>query len=152
MHVSPRHPRHIASLRAVCIGTMLLCLPALSSSLHAHHNRQALAVASAKCGWIAGDDIRDRSNLSDFCAQSVPATLQIKRATAAKQQLWIEAPPDLVSTLRDDTGTTAALLRDWLARWRTISGYRTASVVLLRSHMVVARIDTTMTGDTVRIR
>jgi hypothetical protein len=82
----------------------------------------------------------------------MPAELRISGASADRDRLWIEAPADLASTLRDNDRTTAALLRDWLKHWRQTTGYTSASVVLVRQHIEFARIQTTMAGDVVEIR
>jgi hypothetical protein len=82
----------------------------------------------------------------------MPAQLRISSASAMRETLWIEASPELVSVLREHDRTMAALLRDWLERWRKTTGYKTASVTLLSQHVEFARIQTTMTGDVVMIR
>jgi hypothetical protein len=82
----------------------------------------------------------------------MPAELRISGASADRDSLWIEAPPDLVSTLRTDDRMTSALLRNWLEHWRKTTGYNTASVTLLRAHVEVARIRTTMRGDVIVMR
>ena len=82
----------------------------------------------------------------------MPAELRISGASADRERLWIEAPTNLASTLRDDDRTTAALLREWLDHWRQTTGYTNASVVLVRGHIEFARIQTTMAGDVVMIR
>ena len=128
------------------------CVVLLASTVSAHHSGDELSIRSARCGWIGAEDSRDRRHLSDFCAQWVPADLRIRSATAQHERLWLEAPPDLAAALRSDDRSTAALLQQWLERWRKITGYRTASVILLRSHVEFARVYTTMTGDVVTIR
>ena len=69
-----------------------------------------------------------------------------------REQLWIEAPADLASTLRGDDQSTATLLRHWLEQWRNITSYKTASVSLLRGHVEFAKVQTTMAGDIVTVR
>ena len=137
---------------AAHVAAIVVWLSTFPSAVDAHHSGHQLSVPSPKCGWIDGDNIRDRSNLSEFCAQWVPADLRIRSATAMHERLWIEAPPDLASTLRGDGRSTAALLRDWLEQWRTVTGYKTASVTLLRGHVEFAKVQTTMAGDAITIR
>jgi hypothetical protein len=124
----------------------------LAPAAHAHHGSHMLSVRSARCGWIEGDSLRDRSNLSEFCAQSIPARLRIRSATAVRERLWIEAAPDLAATLRGDKGSTTALLRTWLKQWRATSGYTAGTVSLLWNHAEFATVETTMTGEFVTIR
>jgi hypothetical protein len=137
------------TLHAAALG-VLLCLSA--SGIDAHHGGHMLSVPSPRCGWIDGEDFRDRRHLTDFCARWVSTELRIAGASAIREHLWIEAPPELASTLREDDRATAALLRHWLDHWRKTTGYATASVTLVRSHVEFARIQTTMTGDVVVIR
>jgi hypothetical protein len=82
----------------------------------------------------------------------MPADLRISGASAERERLWIEAPADLASALREDDWTTAALLREWARHWRETTGYTNASVVLVRHHIEFARIQATMAGDVVMIR
>jgi hypothetical protein len=82
----------------------------------------------------------------------VPAALRISGASADRERLWIEASSDVAFTLRHNDRTTATLLREWLEHWRQTTGYKTASVVLVRQHIEFARIQTTMAGDVVMIR
>jgi hypothetical protein len=117
-----------------------------------HHNVGDLSVASPRCGWIEGENVRDFSNLEEFCARWVPAGFRIRAASATRERLWIEAPSEVVATLRSGEPTTRALLKQWLDQWRTITGYRTAFVVLLQGHHEIARAQTTLTGDFVSIR
>jgi hypothetical protein len=137
---------------AFVVGAMLLPLVAAQPVVRAHHGGHQLSERSARCGWIDGPSLRDRRNLSDFCSQWMPAELRISSASADKDSLWIEAPPDLVSTLRSDDRTTSALLKNWLDHWRQTTGYTTASVTLLRGHVEVATIRTTMRGDVIVLR
>jgi hypothetical protein len=130
----------------------LVSLCAIPSVAWAHHGGHELSVPSPKCGWIEGESLRDRRNLADFCADSMPTQFRISSASAIWETLWIEASPELVSMLRDDNRTTAALLRAWLEHWRKTTGYSTASVILVRQHIEFARIQTTMRGDVVMIR
>jgi len=68
-----------------------------------------------------------------------------------RDQLWIEAPPEVAFSVREDRRTAAALLRQWLEHWKKTTGYRTASVTLVRDHAEVVKIQTTMGGDVVVI-
>ena len=136
-------------LRLVALG-VLFCVSA--ADLSAHHADHVLSLPSPRCGWIDGEDVRDRRNLTDFCARWVPAALRISSASATRERLWIETPPDVAATLRDDSRRIATLLRSWVEHWRTTTGYRTASVILVRNHIEFARIQTTMTGDVVIVR
>jgi hypothetical protein len=68
------------------------------------------------------------------------------------ERLFIEAPPTLKSTLREDDRHAAALLTHWLQHWRQTSGYRSATVILVSRHIEFARIQSTMKGDVVVIR
>lgn len=127
-------------------ATVVLLLSSVPSGVAAHHSGHRMAVPSAKCGFIDGEDLRDRRHLTDFCAW-VSTDLRIRSASAMREQLWIEAPPEVAFSLREDGRTTAALLRAWLEQWQKTTGYRTASVTLVRDHAGVARIQTTMKGD-----
>jgi hypothetical protein len=137
---------------AVCAVGLLVAVWSTSSIASAHHADHRLSEPSTKCGWIDGPDLRDRRNLANFCTRWMPAELRISGASADGERLWIEASKDLTSTLRDSDRTTAALLREWLERWRQTTGYTSASVVLVRQHIEFARIQTTMAGDVVTIR
>ena len=137
---------------AACAVGLLVALWSTSFTASAHHADHRLSEPSPKCGWIEGEDLRDRRNLADFCARWMPAELRVSGASADRERLWIEAPADLASTLRENDRTTAALLREWLQHWRQTTGYTSASVVLVRQHIEFARIQTTMTGDVVMIR
>ena len=128
-------------------AAMLLC--SVPSGVAAHHSGHRLTVPSTKCGFIDGEDLRDRRHLTDFCARSVSTDVQIRSASATRERLWIEAPSDVVVSLREDPRTTAALLRQWLEQWKRTTGYRTATVVLTRGHAAVASIRTTMGDDVV---
>jgi hypothetical protein len=132
---------------AAAVSLPLLVLPAA-----AHHGDHALSVHSPHCGWIEGDSLRDRRNLEDFCERSVSGDLRIMSAGADRERLWIEAPAGLVSSMRDDDRSTAALLRAWLREWRTVSGYPSAAVSLMRNHVEVAAVRTSMAGDVVSFR
>lgn len=141
-----------ASLAGGFVAAVILCIYTSPSAVHAHHVGHELSVASPRCGWIDGDDLRDRRNLSEFCTRWVPAAFRIRSASAMKERLWLEAPTDLISGLRGDERSTAALLRNWLEHWRKITGYKTASVILLRGHVEFAKVQTTMAGDAISIR
>jgi hypothetical protein len=117
-----------------------------------HHSGQEMAVMSPRCGYTEGENLRDRRHLDDFCERSVPAGLRIRGAGAVGEHLWIEAPADLALTLRADDQTAKALLREWLAEWRKVTGYRNATVTLLHGHVEFARAQATMTGDAIRVR
>ena len=138
--------------KALYVCALVLSLCAVASPVQAHHGGHQLAVPSPKCGWIDGQSLRDRRNLTDFCARWMPSELRISGASANRDSLWIETPPDLVSILLADDRTTTALLREWLEQWRKTTGYNTASVVLLRNHIEFARIQTTMAGDVITRR
>jgi hypothetical protein len=117
-----------------------------------HHTAARLSVPAPGCGWAEGESLRDRTNLSEFCQRWIPSRLGIRMAAADHEVVQIEASPALVAELRDDGRQTSALLRDWLQHWRALSGYRTASIVLLRNHVEIAKIYTTMSGDVVALR
>jgi hypothetical protein len=138
--------------KTLFVGALLLLLCIMASPVRAHHGGHQLSEPSPACGWIDGQSLRDRRNLTDFCARWMPAELRISGASANRDSLWIETPPDLVSLLRADDRTTTALLREWLEHWRKTTGYNTASVVLLRNHVEFARIQTTMAGDVITKR
>ena len=121
-------------------------------TVRAHHTAMNLSVPAPGCGWAEGDSVRDRSNLSEFCLRWVPLRLGIRMAAADHEVVQIEASPALVAALHDDNRSVAALLRDWLQRWRTLSGYKSASIVLTRNHVEIAKIYTTMAGDVVAVR
>jgi hypothetical protein len=124
----------------------------LQVSLGAHHTALRLSVPVPGCGWAEGDSLRDRKNLSEFCQRWIPSHLGIRMAAADHEVVRIEASPELVVALRDDSRSAASLLRDWLQHWRAISGYRTASIVLMRNHTEIAKIYTTMAGEVVALR
>jgi hypothetical protein len=131
-----------------------LCLAALPAvAVQAHHDHHDIHVRSLRCGWLEGDDVRDIRNLSDFCGRSVPASLKIATATATRERLWLEAPADVVAALRvDDRTATRALLADWLRQWKRVSGYPSASLVLMYRHVEIGRAQTMVGGDTVIVR
>ncbi len=120
-------------------------------TVRAHHTPTNLSVPALGCGWAEGDSLRDRNNLSEFC-QRVPTRLGIRMAAADHEVVQIEASPALVAALHDDSRSVSGLLRDWLRHWRAVSGYRTASIVLTRNHVEIAKVYTTMTGDVVALR
>jgi hypothetical protein len=117
-----------------------------------HHTATGLSVAAPKCGWTEGESLRDRRNLSEFCQRWMPAHLRIPGAAASAERLVIEASPELASAIRDDSRSTGAVLHSWLGRWRAISGYKFAAIVLERNHVEIAKIYSTMSGDVVSIR
>ncbi len=121
-------------------------------TVRAHHTAMNLSVPAPGCGWAEGDSLRDRNNLSEFCQRWVPPRLGIRMAAADHEVVQIEASPALVSALHDDNRSVAALLRDWLQHWRRLSGYKTASIVLTRNHVEIAKIYATMSGDVVTVR
>jgi hypothetical protein len=121
-------------------------------AVRAHHTATNLSVPAPGCGWAEGDSLRDRSNLSEFCQRWVPPRLGIRMAAADHEVIQIEASPALVAALHDDNRSVATMLRDWLQHWRTLSGYKTASIVLTRNHVEIAKIYTTMSGDVVALR
>jgi hypothetical protein len=121
-------------------------------TVRAHHTAMNLSVPAPGCGWAEGDSLRDRNNLSEFCQRWVPPRLGIRMAAADHEVIQIEASPALVAALHDDNRSVAALLRNWLQHWRTLSGYKTASIVLTRNHVEIAKIYTTMSGDVVALR
>lgn len=127
---------------------LLLAVPC---GVAAHHGGHRMSVPSAKCGFIDGEDLRDRRHLADFCARWVPTDLQVRSASALRERLWIEAPAEVAFSLRYDSRSTTALLKEWLEHWKKTTGYETASVALVRDHREVARIQTTMKGDVVVI-
>ena len=137
---------------AICAVALLIALGSTPFTAYAHHADHRLSEPSPKCGWIDGQDLRDRRNLASFCTRWMPAELRISGASADGERLWIEAPAHLASTLRGSDRTTAALLREWLQHWRQTTGYTSASVVLVRQHVEFARIQATMAGDVVMIR
>jgi len=137
--------------KTVYVGALVILLTA-AFPVRAHHGGHQLSLPSPKCGWIDGPSLRDRRNLADFCARWMPAELRISSASASRDSLWIETPPDLVSVLLADDRTTTALLREWLEHWRKTTGYNTASVTLVRNHIEFARIRTTIAGDMISMR
>jgi hypothetical protein len=116
---------------------------------YAHHTGGRMSVPTPGCGWAEGDSLRDRSNLSRFCQQSIPTRLDIRMAAADHEVVQIEASPALVAALHDERGSVAALMRGWLDQWRALSGYRSASIALTRNHLELAKVYTTMSGDVV---
>ena len=149
MQSSPRPTlRCILTTAAVATAGWVLLSPTLS----AHHAADRLSAPSAKCGWTEGDSLRDRSNLTEFCARWVPAELRIRSASADREQLEIEAPRELALVLKTDDRSTSALLREWLRAWRSISGFQTANVRLMREHAEIGKAYTTMAGDVVTLR
>jgi hypothetical protein len=124
----------------------------LSVRTEAHHTPARLSVPAQGCGWAEGDSLRDRKTLSEFCQRWIPPRLGIRMAAADHEVVQIEASPALVAALRDERGAVSALLHDWLEHWRTLSGYKTASIVLTRNHVEIAKIYTTMAGDVVAVR
>ena len=121
-------------------------------TVRAHHTAMNLSVPVPGCGWAEGDSLRDRNNLSEFCQRWVPSRLGIRMAAADHEVVEIDASPALVAALHDDNRAVAALLRDWLQRWRAVSGYKSASIRLMRNHIEIARIYSTMSGDVVALR
>ena len=132
--------------------TALLLIMVTPSVPYAHHTGWGAVTRSAKCGWLEGDSVRDMTNLSIFCERSVPVAFRVQGVTANHEYLWIEAPPELAFALRDHDAATETVLKDWLERWRAITGYRTAFVIVLRDHAEIAKAGTTMRGDFVTIR
>lgn len=121
-------------------------------TVHAHHTAMSLSVPAPGCGWAEGDSLRDRNNLSEFCQRWISPRLGIRMAAANHEVVEIEASPALVAALKDDSRSVSALLSDWLKHWRTVSGYKSASIVLVRNHIEIAKIYTTMSGDVVAVR
>jgi hypothetical protein len=133
-------------------GLVVLAWGAAAAGVQAHHAGHALSVPSARCGWVDGNDSRDRRRASEFCGRWVDSELGIAGASAQGERLWIEALPTLKSTLREDDRHTAALLTNWLQHWRQTTGYRNATVILVSGHVEFARIQSTMKGDVVVVR
>lgn len=132
----------------VLFTAWLLVVPVLT--VHAgHHSHEEISVASPKCRWIDGESVRDIGNLSEFCARFVPVGLQVRAASASRERLWIEITPQLAATLLAGDVAARPLLEDWLERWKTITRYRSASVVLLVGHHEVAKVEATLTADAV---
>lgn len=129
----------------------LIVLASLSLNAR-HHATLDVSTRLPKCGWIEGGGVRDVDNLSRFCSRFVPAGYQIIGAGARREHLWIETRVELAAALLGDDQTTRTLLKEWLERWKTLTGYRTASVTLMRNHREVAKAETTMRGDVVTIR
>lgn len=121
-------------------------------TVRAHHTAMNLSVPAPGCGWAEGDSLRDRSTLLAFCQRWVPANLGIRMASADHEIVQIEASPVLVAALRDDSRSVSTLLREWLRHWRAVSGYKSAAIVLMRNHVEIAKIYTTMSGDVVAVR
>jgi hypothetical protein len=142
----------LLSRLSATVATIVLLLGAAPGDLQAHHGGHALSVPSLRCGWVDGDDLRDRRLAAEFCGRWIDGELGIAGASAIGERLWIEAPPTLKSTLREDDRHTATLLTNWLQRWRQTSGYKTATVILVSGHIEFARIQATMKGDVVVIR
>ena len=134
------------------VGLVLLGLGGATAAVQAHHAGHALSVSSPRCGWIEGDNLRDRRLAAEFCGRWIESELGIAGASAIGERLWIEAPPTLRSALREDHRHTAALLTNWLQRWRQISGYKAATVILVSGHVEFARVESTMKGDVVVLR
>jgi hypothetical protein len=132
--------------------TAVLITSVATPTVFAHHVGWGAATKSPRCGWLEGDNVRDLANLSTFCAHSIPAALRVQGVTANRERLWIDAPPELAAALRDHDTRTETLLKDWLQMWRTITGYRTAFVIVLRGHAEIARAGTAMSGDFVTVR
>lgn len=145
--IVPRPMHRVVACAA--IGIAVACGPV---TVRAHHTAMNLSVPAPGCGWAEGDSLRDRNNLSEFCQRWVPPRLGIRMAAADHEVVQIEASPALVAALHDDTRSVAALMRDWLEHWRKLSGYKTASIVLTRNHVEIAKIYTTMSGDVVALR
>jgi hypothetical protein len=132
---------------------LLLLLMALTpSASYAHHAGWGVVTRSAKCGWLEGDNVRDVANVSIFCERSVPVAFRVQGVSANHEYLWIDATADLASALREHDAATETVLKDWLDKWRAITGYRTAFVIVLRGHAEIAKAGTTMRGDFVTIR
>ena len=138
--------------RLAGVGLLALLLCGLPAAVRAHHASHKLAVASPRCGWVEGDDSRDRRRAAEFCGRWVDSELRIAGASAIGERLWIEAPPQLKATLREDDRLTAALLTSWMQHWRETSGYKSAVVILVSQHIEFARIESTMSGDVVVLR
>jgi hypothetical protein len=136
----------------IAVSFVLLATVGLPARIHGHHTAMRLSVPVPGCGWAEGDSLRDRKNLSEFCQRWIPAGLGIRMAAADHELVQIEASPSLVAALRDDNRSVSALLRDWLQHWRAVSGYKTAAIVLIRNHVEIAKIYTTMSGDVVALR
>ena len=134
------------------VGLVVLGLGGATAALQAHHAGHALSVPSRTCGWVDGDNLRDRRLAADFCGRWIEGELGIAGASAIGERLWIEAPPTLRSALREDNRHTAALLTNWLQHWRQTSGYKTATVILVSRHVEFARVESTMKGDVVVLR
>jgi hypothetical protein len=132
------------------VGIFMLLV--ITPSVRAHHSGWGPMTLSPKCGWLEGDNIRDLTNVRTFCAQSIPAALRVQAATANREYLWVDAPRELTAALRENDSTTETILRDWLHRWRAISGYPTAFVIVLRNHVEIARAGTAMRGDFVTVQ
>jgi hypothetical protein len=133
------------------LTVVFLCLPALPLDAR-HHDVGDLSVASARCGWMKGESVRDFSNLDEFCGRVVSAGIRVRDMAAQREHLWIEATPELMAALRSGEPTTRALLKHWLEQWKAITGYRTAFVVVLEGHFEIAAARVTMSGDVVSLR
>ena len=134
------------------IAVLALWIGGSPTQVGAHHAGHALSVPSPKCGWVEGDDLRDRRLAAEFCGRWIDGELGIAGASAIGERLWIEAPPTLKSTLREDDRHTAALLTQWLQHWRQSTGYKNATIILVSEHVEFAKIQSTMAGDVVKIR
>jgi hypothetical protein len=140
------------SWTAVISLTAVLVSQTFVVPVHGHHTAARMSVPAPGCGWAEGDSLRDRNNLFEFCQRWIPPRLGIRMAAADHEVVQIEASPALVAALKDDNRSVSALLRDWLQHWRAVSGYKSASVVLMRNHMEIAKVYTTMSGDVVALR
>jgi hypothetical protein len=133
------------------VASALLFLPVLTLEAR-HHDVGGLSVVSARCGWMKGENVRDFSNLDEFCGRVVSAGIRLGDMTASREHLWIEATPELMAALRSGEPTTRTLLKHWLEQWKAITGYRTAFVVVLEGHLEIAVARVTMSGDVVSLR
>jgi len=151
--MGPKHSVHAGTGRrhVSCAAAVALLLSSVPAGVAAHHSGHRMSVPSTKCGFIDGEDLRDRRHLADFCARWVSTDLQIRSASALRERLWIEAPPEVAFSLREDRRSAAGILKEWLEQWKQATGYQTASVTLVRDHREVARIQTTMTGEVIVI-
>jgi len=134
------------------VGLVVLGLSGAPAAVQAHHAGHALSVSSPRCGWVEGDNLRDRRLAAEFCGRWIESELGIAGASAIGERLWIEAPPTLRSALREDNRHAAALLTNWLQHWRQVSGYKAATVILMARHVEFARVQSTMKGDVVVLR
>src|SRR5690349_3709031 len=95
--------------RSTIAAAVVVALLANAPDLVAHHSGHTLSIRSARCGWVEGDDLRDRRNASDFCTRWVQPDLRITNASANHQRLWIETPSALASSLLEDQQAVASL-------------------------------------------